>query len=183
MCEFYVSADPILYESRTRTVRIRGVSTSIRLENFIWDTLANMAKDEGMTTNALIVTFHDEILQSRGDVQNFTSFLRVTCLRYLDRKCEQLAVSLSLIQSQARSQVKAKESRAGRGSYTQLHAKPNTGSELRVLDESRACLSSFGTHNTPASGAVGRGLGLSPDVQGESLAGRSWEGRAKVLSH
>lgn len=85
MCEFYVSADPILYESRTRTVRIRGVSTSIRLENFIWDTLANMAKDEGMTTNALIVTFHDEILQSRGDVQNFTSFLRVTCLRYLDR--------------------------------------------------------------------------------------------------
>lgn len=90
MCDFYVSADPILYESRTRTVRIRGVSTSIRLENFIWDTLAEMAKDEGLTTNALIITFHDEILQSRGDVQNFTSFLRVTCLRYLHRKCEAL---------------------------------------------------------------------------------------------
>ncbi|MDO5057418.1 MAG: ribbon-helix-helix domain-containing protein [Lautropia sp.] len=99
MCDFYVSADPILYESRTRTVRIRGVSTSIRLENFIWDTLAGMAKDEGMTTNALIVTFHDEILQSRGDVQNFTSFLRVTCLRYLDRKCGQLAERL--LQAQA----------------------------------------------------------------------------------
>ena len=43
MCEFFVAADPILYESRTRTVRIRGVSTSIRMENFIWDTLARLA--------------------------------------------------------------------------------------------------------------------------------------------
>jgi predicted DNA-binding ribbon-helix-helix protein len=90
MCNFFVSADPIIYESRTRTVRIRGVSTSIRLENFIWDVLASLAAEEGMTTNALIVTFHDEILQNRGDVQNFTSFLRVTCLRYLRRKCDVL---------------------------------------------------------------------------------------------
>ncbi len=90
MCEFFVTADPILYESRTRTVRIHGVSTSIRLENFIWDTLTAMAAEEGLSTNALIMCFHDEILQHRGDVQNFTSFLRVTCLRYLKRKCDRL---------------------------------------------------------------------------------------------
>lgn len=90
MCDFFVSADPIVYESRTRTVRIRGVSTSIRMENFIWDTLASLAEEEGMTTNALIAQFHDEILRHRGDVLNFTSFLRVTCLRYLRRKCDQL---------------------------------------------------------------------------------------------
>lgn len=90
MCEFFVTADPILYESRTRTVRIRGVSTSIRMENFIWDTLARLAADEGVTTNQLIVQFHDEILRHRGDVLNFASFLRVTCLRYLRRKCDQL---------------------------------------------------------------------------------------------
>lgn len=89
MCEFFVAADPILYESRTRTVRIRGVSTSIRMENFMWDTLADLASEEGMTTNALIVQFHDEILRHRGDVSNFTSFLRVTCLRYLWRKSTQ----------------------------------------------------------------------------------------------
>jgi predicted DNA-binding ribbon-helix-helix protein len=86
MCEFFVKADPILYESRSRTVRIHGVLTSIRLENLMWDTLAEMAADEGRTTNALIAQFHDEILQHRGDVQNFSSFLRVTCLRYLRRK-------------------------------------------------------------------------------------------------
>lgn len=90
MCEFFASADPILYESRTRTVRIHGVSTSIRLENFIWDTLAALAAEEGSSTNGLIMTFHDEVMRHRGDVQNFTSFLRVTCLRYLKRKCDRL---------------------------------------------------------------------------------------------
>ena len=90
MCEFFVKADPILYESRSRTVRIHGVLTSIRVENFVWDTLASLAAEEGVTTNALIVRFHDEILRHRGDVLNFSSFLRVTCMRYLRRKCDEL---------------------------------------------------------------------------------------------
>ena len=92
MCEFFVAADPILYESRTRTVRIRGISTSIRMENFVWDILAELAAEEGLTTNALIVQFHDEILRHRGEALNFTSFLRVTCLRYLRRRCDTQAV-------------------------------------------------------------------------------------------
>ncbi|MGI9152176.1 MAG: ribbon-helix-helix domain-containing protein [Limnohabitans sp.] len=100
MCEYFVNADPILYESRTRTVRIRGVSTSIRMENFVWDTLAKMAAEEGVTTNALIVQFHDEILRHRGDVQNFTSFLRVTCLRFLDRQCANLEMALAATQEE-----------------------------------------------------------------------------------
>lgn len=86
MCEFFVKADPILYESRTRTMRIHGVLTSIRLENLAWDVLAEMAAAEGCTTNSLIAKFHDEILQHRGEVPNFASFLRVTCMRYLLRK-------------------------------------------------------------------------------------------------
>ena len=86
MCEYFVKADPILYEQRTRSVRIRGMLTSIRLENTVWDVLAEMAEDEGCTTNALICTLHDEILEHRGEVSNFASFLRVTSLRYL-RRC------------------------------------------------------------------------------------------------
>lgn len=106
MCEFFVSADPILYESRTRSVRIHGVQTSIRLENFVWDTLATLAAEEGLTTNALLVQFHDEILRHRGDVLNFTSFLRVTSLRYLRRKCDQLEAARdgdALAQAQPRA--------------------------------------------------------------------------------
>lgn len=86
MCEYFVKADPIQYEQRSRTVRIHGVLTSIRLENQVWDILAEMAEAEGRTTNALIALFHDEILTHRGEVPNFVSFLRVTCMRYL-RRC------------------------------------------------------------------------------------------------
>lgn len=86
MCEYFVKADPIQYEQRSRTVRIRNVLTSIRLENMAWDILAEMAEEEGCTTNALIAKFHDEILAHRGEVPNFASFLRVTSMRYL-RRC------------------------------------------------------------------------------------------------
>ena len=86
MCEYFVKADPIQYEQRTRTIRIHGVLTSIRLENMVWDILAEMAEAERCTTNALIVQFHDEILAHRGEVPNFASFLRVTGMRFLRRK-------------------------------------------------------------------------------------------------
>ncbi|WP_088286304.1 ribbon-helix-helix domain-containing protein [Ideonella sp. A 288] len=89
MCEYFVKADPIQFEQRSRTIRIHGVLTSIRLENMVWDTLAEMAEEEGRTTNNLIVQFHDEILAHRGEVPNFASFLRVTCMRYLRRKLTQ----------------------------------------------------------------------------------------------
>ena len=86
MCEYFVKADPIQYEQRSRTVRIKSALTSIRLENMVWDILAEMAEEEGCTTNALIAKFHDEILAHRGEVPNFASFLRVTSMRYL-RRC------------------------------------------------------------------------------------------------
>lgn len=86
MCEYFVKADPIQYEQRSRTVRFRGVLTSIRLENMVWDILAEMAEEEGCTTNALISKFHDEILIHRGEIPNFASFLRVTSMRYLRRR-------------------------------------------------------------------------------------------------
>ena len=99
MCEFFVKADPIQYEQRSRTVRIHGVLTSLRLENMVWDILAEMAEDEGCTTNALISSFHDEILAYRGEVPNFASFLRVTSMRYL-RRC---VISMERQQAQALS--------------------------------------------------------------------------------
>ena len=86
MCAFFVKADPIQYEQRSRTVRIHGALTSIRLENMAWDILAEMADEEGRTTNALISMFRDEILEYRSAVPNFASFLRVVCMRYLQRR-------------------------------------------------------------------------------------------------
>jgi len=86
MCEIYVKADPILYESRSRSLRIHGAVTKIRLENLFWDILAELAESDGYTTNQLIAKLYDEIVDYRGEIDNFASFLRVTCLRYLTLK-------------------------------------------------------------------------------------------------
>ncbi|MGP6157664.1 MAG: ribbon-helix-helix domain-containing protein [Vulcanimicrobiaceae bacterium] len=76
-------SDPIQYESRTRSLRIHGVLTTLRLENLFWDVLAEMAAREGSSTNQLIVKLHDELTEYRGETGNFTSFLRVCRLRHL----------------------------------------------------------------------------------------------------
>ena len=60
MCEIYVKADPILYESRSRSLRIHGCVSKIRLENLCWDILAELAGNEGMTTNQLILRHQKE---------------------------------------------------------------------------------------------------------------------------
>lgn len=83
MCSVYVHADPIQYEARTRSLRINHVLTTIRLENLFWDVLAEIAGREGLTTNQMIATLHKELTELREDSPNFTSFLRVCCLRYL----------------------------------------------------------------------------------------------------
>lgn len=86
MCELYVKADPILYESRSRSLRIRGVVTTLRLENQFWDILAEIAAVAGMTTNQLISKLYDEVMDYRGEVVNFASFLRVSCTRFLSQR-------------------------------------------------------------------------------------------------
>ena len=83
MCNIYVQADPMCYESRTRSLRVHGVITTVRLENLFWDVLQNIADQEGLTTNQFIVKLYDELTELRGEVMNFASFLRVCCLRYL----------------------------------------------------------------------------------------------------
>ena len=82
MCEIFISADPSSYESRTRSVRLHGVVTSIRLEHLYWEVLEEIARRDGMSVTHLIEKLYDELVAARGGVGNFTSFLRVSALRY-----------------------------------------------------------------------------------------------------
>jgi predicted DNA-binding ribbon-helix-helix protein len=66
-------------------VRLNGFSTSIRLEALFWSILDQIAKREGMSTGRFISTLHDEVLQLRGEVGNFTSLLRVTCAVFIEK--------------------------------------------------------------------------------------------------
>ncbi|MCR9803212.1 ribbon-helix-helix domain-containing protein, partial [Vibrio parahaemolyticus] len=83
MCKLFVKGDQTLWSSVTRSLRIDGVATSIRLENFFWNTLEEISNRENMTVNKMITKLYFESLDADLDIGNFTSFLRVCCSRYL----------------------------------------------------------------------------------------------------
>jgi predicted DNA-binding ribbon-helix-helix protein len=83
MCQLFIGADSSLWESRSKSLRIDGVATSIRIENFFWSTLEEIAFRDSMTVNQLITKLYFEAMDADHDLGNFTSFLRVCCSRYL----------------------------------------------------------------------------------------------------
>lgn len=86
MCQMFAGQDPDTYESETRSLRLNGQSTSIRLEVSFWDMLDTIAEAEGFSTPAFISKLHAEVLEQHGEARNFTSLLRCACLQYLRRE-------------------------------------------------------------------------------------------------
>lgn len=86
MCSLFTSQDPATFAYETRAVRLHGHATSIRLETAFWDILEEISTREGMTMSRFVATLHDEILDRLGEVPNFASFLRVTCLHWLSNQ-------------------------------------------------------------------------------------------------
>ena len=83
MCRLFIGADPALWQSMTRSVRIDGVATSIRLESFFWSVLEDIGERDGMSVGRLIGRLYRESIEEGHPPENFTSFLRVCCGRYL----------------------------------------------------------------------------------------------------
>lgn len=83
MCKLFIGAEKDFWESTTRSMRFDGVVSSIRLENFFWYTLEEIAERDGYTVSQLINRLYFESIEERHDMGNFTSFLRVCCHRYL----------------------------------------------------------------------------------------------------
>ena len=79
MCHLFASQCPDSYAFETRSIRLNGQSTSLRLEKVFWDILEDIAAAEGVTVPRFISTLHREILLLRGEVPNFTSHLRCIC--------------------------------------------------------------------------------------------------------
>ncbi|MBB4197935.1 aryl-sulfate sulfotransferase [Rhodoblastus sphagnicola] len=83
MCQLFIKADPDLWRQKLRSVRLSGFSTSVRLENIYWRLLQDIAAREKMSVNAILARLYEELLETQGEVDNFASFLRVCCARYL----------------------------------------------------------------------------------------------------
>ena len=83
MCRLFIGADARLWRTRLKSVRMRGYSTSVRLENFYWRVLEDIARRDGMNVPQLLAKLHEELIEAHGEIDNFSSFLRVCCGRYL----------------------------------------------------------------------------------------------------
>lgn len=95
MCRVFAGQDPERYATRTRRLRLNGQSTSIRLENSFWEILDEIAAAENSTTPAFISRLHAEVLELRGEPENFTSLLRCACLVFLESKSADQAVIMA----------------------------------------------------------------------------------------
>jgi len=80
MCHLFAHQPQRDYESQTRSLRIGGHSTSIRLELAFWDTLEEIAAKEGASLAKFLTTLYHEVLDHHGEVKNFASLLRCSCL-------------------------------------------------------------------------------------------------------
>jgi predicted DNA-binding ribbon-helix-helix protein len=82
MCSLFAHQPQRDYESQTRSLRIGGHCTSIRLEMAFWDSLEEIATKENTSLAKFLTTLHDEVLDHTGEVHNFASLLRCSCLIY-----------------------------------------------------------------------------------------------------
>jgi len=83
MCQVFAGQDPSGYTYQTRSMRLNGQSTSIRLEATFWVLLEQIAQSQGLSVPKFVSTLHEEVLLLHGEVQNFTSLLRCSCIVHL----------------------------------------------------------------------------------------------------
>ena len=83
MCYVFAGQDPETYAYHTRSVRLGGHSTSIRLEAKFWTILDEVVAAQDQSMPKFLSQLYDEALEIHGNVGNFASLLRCACLIYL----------------------------------------------------------------------------------------------------
>lgn len=85
MCRIFAGQDPRRYAYETRSVRLSGYPTSVRLEARFWEIIEEIARAQNMTVGKFLSQLHDEAIQINGEISNFASLLRCACLVYLEK--------------------------------------------------------------------------------------------------
>ena len=70
MCEIFIRASEQSYAPETRSLRLHGVATSLRLEQLFWQVLEEIAGRDGMRVTQLIERLYDELIEYRGQAAN-----------------------------------------------------------------------------------------------------------------
>ncbi|MGL5391916.1 MAG: ribbon-helix-helix domain-containing protein [Shewanella sp.] len=103
MCEIYSGAEPELFALKTRSIRIDGVVTSVRLEAIFWHLIEDIAEEAELSVAVLLTRIYREVLARHGHVANFASLLRVACTTYLNAG-ERLVLNPNPIKLQPKNQ-------------------------------------------------------------------------------
>ena len=85
MCQIFSGIAVENYQGETRSMRLAGHATSVRLEAAFWRLLERLAEDQGTTLGRLLSELHAEALELHGEVANFASLLRCVCLLHVER--------------------------------------------------------------------------------------------------
>ena len=86
MCEVFAGQNPKGYAYETRSVRLSGHVTSVRLESRFWSVMDDLAADQRMSLPLFLTTLYNEALELNGEVNNFASLLRCSCLIFLSNQ-------------------------------------------------------------------------------------------------
>jgi len=85
MCQMFAGQAKSNYEYQTRSLRLNGQCTSIRLEKKFWQILDEIAAAENTSTPLFISQLHSEVVDLHGEAKNFSSLLRCSCLVHLEK--------------------------------------------------------------------------------------------------
>ncbi len=83
MCRVFANQPVSSYQPETRSIRLGGHATSIRLERAFWDILEEIAAHQGVPLPKFLNALHEEVLELHGHCGNFASLVRCSCLRYV----------------------------------------------------------------------------------------------------
>lgn len=72
-----------LAQPLSRSVRLNGFATCLRLENIYWAVLERIARVNGCTVNSVLSHVDREVHLRHGGVKNFSGLVRVICVVFL----------------------------------------------------------------------------------------------------
>jgi len=99
--QVFAGQTPESYASHTRSLRLAGHATSIRLEACFWLILDEIAASQDLSTPRFLSMLYDEALNLHGEVANFTSLLRVSCLKYMESQAKAARAARAELAAQA----------------------------------------------------------------------------------
>lgn len=72
-----------LARPHSKSVRLNGLATCLRLEEVYWTILGDIARSNNCSVNAVLSYVDREVHLRHGGVKNFSGLIRVVCVAHL----------------------------------------------------------------------------------------------------